>query len=451
MSHIGARIGEWWRPWGRQFATAWQRWKWPIAGYAVAIVGVILTPLATRLGTNLEAWLWPPSAKLNFQVLAGSEDSEEIALAFTNEGERQAVVTGVEVCDSKSVVGFYAVDPDTARPKLPMELITDDGRDTMSRFRGALQKREMASACLPGAVERTHRLSDDVTVPPHDARTLRFRLPENIRLRETFGGFSIEPLPANDWCLLVAQTTDGPITQMLWCNSRPAIPGPEASGYPTAIATPAHAGLSGPSARRLEPDSPPAVAGDRGTTGLGTQTSDPAGAPPRVADAMTAEPCSSSAWWMSFWSAAGTVAAAIAAIVGLVVAVRTARAQAKASSEALRLALFDKRYAVLQAIGEMLSKAGRDAALDHRDVLVLRAKTAMARFIFDEKMMWYLDALIDSATHFVVASHVVERYAPNTPEREAAVEREMMLLGWLMDELKDLQNRFARYLTFRPE
>jgi hypothetical protein len=102
----------------------------------------------------------------------------------------------------------------------------------------------------------------------------------------------------------------------------------------------------------------------------------------------------------------------------------------------------------MQAVGELLSKAGRHASLDHSDVLELRAKTAMARYLFDDPIIWNLEAITESAIHFVVARRQVERYPPNSPEREAACDREEQLMEWLMSELRILRDKYAPYFSF---
>lgn len=158
-------------------------------------------------------------------------------------------------------------------------------------------------------------------------------------------------------------------------------------------------------------------------------------------------PCEPS--WLPFVSVAGGVLSAIAAAGAVWVAWRQYVTQDQVRGEQLRIALFDKRYTIMMAAGEMLSKVGRDASLDHFDVLKLRSQTAMASCLFEEEIVTLIDAITDRAFRFVVKHREVDRHPPNSPAREAACDEEGKLLGLLMEDLRSLQGHFAPYFTFR--
>lgn len=129
--------------------------------------------------------------------------------------------------------------------------------------------------------------------------------------------------------------------------------------------------------------------------------------------------------------------------------------QFRVARQKLKLDLFEKRYAVFAAVRHALSVVMREAKFKIEELYEFRAGTADAYFLFDKKVLDYLDEVDKNLVRFhttgLQLSGLQGRRGLSEEEerrRVKAVDSEGELLTWLMDQLPRLRKQFAPYLAF---
>lgn len=137
--------------------------------------------------------------------------------------------------------------------------------------------------------------------------------------------------------------------------------------------------------------------------------------------------------------------APIIAVLGIYVAWR----QHKLQREELRLDLYEKRFAVFQALMEFLRITLRDAKVPLARYFEYRTNTAQSVFLFGSEISSYLEEVGKKALKF---RELNERLAadamPMGASRAELAEEESELLSWLSEQPAQAQSLFAKYIAF---
>lgn len=133
-------------------------------------------------------------------------------------------------------------------------------------------------------------------------------------------------------------------------------------------------------------------------------------------------------------------------IIGLVAA-SIAFLQWKLSRQRFKLDLFDKRYAVFQAVRKFLSVIFQDASFKDKDLFEFYAGTSDAAFLFNDDIPKYIDQIKEIALSMRTTSLKYD-LLPVGEQRNKLVEEESKQLEWLIDQLTKSEEIFESYLGF---
>jgi hypothetical protein len=137
--------------------------------------------------------------------------------------------------------------------------------------------------------------------------------------------------------------------------------------------------------------------------------------------------------------------APIIAIFGTYIAWR----QHALQRQRLRLDLYEKRFAVFQALMIFLDAALRDAKLPLDLYHRFRTGTAQVAFLFGAEVNEYLEEIGEKAMRF---RELNERLAadamPFGTERSELAKQETELLKWLADQPEHARTLFSKYIAF---
>ena len=112
----------------------------------------------------------------------------------------------------------------------------------------------------------------------------------------------------------------------------------------------------------------------------------------------------------------------------------------------LRLALFDRRFAVFESAREFLVRVGRDNAVKLSDVSTFSRGTLDAGFLFDVGIVAYFQEIRDRALKWRSDDVMYER-GPRAGEQSLLDSREDGM-RWLMAQLDELPKRLQPYMAF---
>lgn len=138
---------------------------------------------------------------------------------------------------------------------------------------------------------------------------------------------------------------------------------------------------------------------------------------------------------------------AVTAIIGSAVA-WVAWRQHHISKEQLKLALFEKRFAVFAGVRKFLTQILRTGNLKELEPLwEYRASIGDASFLFGKELdsyLWEID------THALNLHRIIEEmtHRPRGAERSRLAEEESNELAWLTDQIGELKKRFSPYMAF---
>ena len=158
--------------------------------------------------------------------------------------------------------------------------------------------------------------------------------------------------------------------------------------------------------------------------------------------------------WTTYLQATATpVIALIAAGIAATIQYRqwqTAKAAAETAKNKLKLDLFDKRFAVFNAVARLVTKlSNAEAHHDNDSVKALMAKTAGTEFLFDETVYEYVTDEIFKHAAILMSLQWAEAQAKARGEHqraaELAVKRELECT-WFEQQLDVLKRHTAPFL-----
>lgn len=123
--------------------------------------------------------------------------------------------------------------------------------------------------------------------------------------------------------------------------------------------------------------------------------------------------------------------------------------QHKISRHRLRHDLFEKRYAVFQAVVELLNEGAYtgDVSLDSIGNFIRKANEG--RFLFGPDIVDYLMGMREKAVRCSELNHKLHREKIELGlDRDKAVEEETELQKWFLAQYEESVSRFAPYLRF---
>ena len=131
-----------------------------------------------------------------------------------------------------------------------------------------------------------------------------------------------------------------------------------------------------------------------------------------------------------------------------ILAVVIAWNQWNTAHDALRLALYERRFRVFDAHREFILAVISAGTLRDEFLWSLRAKTVDACFLFDEDIVKFLKATQDAAIAIKRHEGACDQYLPNSQERSSHTQAILELGIWFDEELKKLPSKYSPYLKF---
>jgi hypothetical protein len=106
--------------------------------------------------------------------------------------------------------------------------------------------------------------------------------------------------------------------------------------------------------------------------------------------------------------------------------------------------LYDRRYAVFQAVRRFLDEANFGKVVSEETLRSLVLGTADAAFLFDDGLAAYLKEMRDHATRFQNLSVTMEGFEGKERLRAGEVAQENFM--WLMEQIGGLTEKFQPFL-----
>ncbi|MDB5784790.1 hypothetical protein [Caballeronia mineralivorans] len=135
-----------------------------------------------------------------------------------------------------------------------------------------------------------------------------------------------------------------------------------------------------------------------------------------------------------------TLFTACIAVVGAWIAYN----QYEISQANLRLALFEKRYAVYRAAQEYVLHITQNAHVDLNSSNTFWRETSDAPFLFGHEIVQYRDRMYKNGTELY--TNTIDKIPDE--RRQAAEERHLELVNWFVAQYEEMQVLFRPYLTF---
>jgi hypothetical protein len=117
--------------------------------------------------------------------------------------------------------------------------------------------------------------------------------------------------------------------------------------------------------------------------------------------------------------------------------------QYEISQANLRLALFEKRYAVYRAAQEYVLHITQNARVDLNSTNAFWRETSDAPFLFGDEIVQYRDRMYKNGTKL----YTIDNLIPDDG-RQTAAERHLELVNWFVAQYEEMQVLFRPYLTF---
>lgn len=108
----------------------------------------------------------------------------------------------------------------------------------------------------------------------------------------------------------------------------------------------------------------------------------------------------------------------------------------------LRLALFEKRYAVYRAAQEYVLYVTQNARVGLNASNTFWRETSDAPFLFGNEIVQYRDRMYKNGTELYTIDTIPDE------GRQAAVERHLELVNWFVAQYEEMQVLFRPYMTF---
>lgn len=153
---------------------------------------------------------------------------------------------------------------------------------------------------------------------------------------------------------------------------------------------------------------------------------------------------------IQYLNAALTPVTAVTAVIACWIAVK----QYQAKKLDLKLARYDKRFKVYQALKDFIADVIADPKISPNAVRQFDIATNEASFLFEEDVCEYL-ALVRQQSHAMgslclqIEPLLADR--ERNPERTRLVEEKSKLANWFFDQFADSKKKFERYLSVRDK
>lgn len=115
----------------------------------------------------------------------------------------------------------------------------------------------------------------------------------------------------------------------------------------------------------------------------------------------------------------------------------------------LRFDLYDRRFKIFERIKEFISKIGPKNRMESKEIGIFYTSIIEYRFLFDQDVNDFIDELVEKVEEFDIVCTDIVSYQKDTPEREKLEEQREKLRWWMMERLKELPDRFEKYLSFK--
>lgn len=108
--------------------------------------------------------------------------------------------------------------------------------------------------------------------------------------------------------------------------------------------------------------------------------------------------------------------------------------------------LFDRRYAVFQAIRRFLNEAVSQKIVSSETLHTFALGTADAAYLFDDRLAAYLKEMRDQAAA-AQSIYLVMEAMPAGKQKAAAAEKAGEHFSWLVNQIDGLPEKFRPFLT----
>jgi signal transduction histidine kinase len=153
---------------------------------------------------------------------------------------------------------------------------------------------------------------------------------------------------------------------------------------------------------------------------------------------------------IQFLKAALTPVTAVTAVIGCWIAIR----QYQTKQLELRLARYDKRFKVYQALKDFISAVISERKIPANAVREFDIATNEASFLFEDDICEYLALVRKRAEEMNNLNSQIEELLANrerNPDRTRLVEEKTKLADWFFDEFKASKKKFERYLSVKDK
>ncbi len=151
---------------------------------------------------------------------------------------------------------------------------------------------------------------------------------------------------------------------------------------------------------------------------------------------------------IQFLKAALTPVTAVTAVIGCWIAIR----QYQTKQLELRLARYDKRFKVYQALKDFIVDVIANPKISANAVRQFDIATNEATFLFEEDICEYLALVRRQAQEMGSLSLQIEELLADrqmNEKRSQLVQQKTKLADWFFDQLNDSKKNFERYLSVR--
>jgi hypothetical protein len=116
------------------------------------------------------------------------------------------------------------------------------------------------------------------------------------------------------------------------------------------------------------------------------------------------------------------------------------------AKDALRVQLYDRRAAILGAVGKLSATALETGDLPMDIVDRFAREVGAARYLLDEAEVSIISEMVKRASTVSVRAETLRRKLQSVEEGAAMRERQLADIRWLEEQTRDLTSRFEKYL-----
>jgi flagellar biosynthesis GTPase FlhF len=122
--------------------------------------------------------------------------------------------------------------------------------------------------------------------------------------------------------------------------------------------------------------------------------------------------------------------------------------QYRINHQKLKLDLFERRYAVFDAVKQLIHQVISEASVDNRHINEFKINTADAKFLFKDDVINYLQEILNKSIELKMYQTKL-RAMPDENERSEIIDKEHNVILWFTEELNCFQNSFMPYMGMR--